>query len=424
MATKKTLAVVAPVSKVVAAIPGVGHNSQVLPDLNNPPKDTALPADLLSKEQTALKWAAETAAIMNDDPDFRQEMQDNWAAEERVKKAPAMLLQDFIGTFTWEALRLFPIPGLLLKDMNKDDTRFSEQYKTVATGKDGVNKEKTNNVYDDLASKLDWVQVEIKERDYWSGVIADPSTIRSADKLKYPNKAARAGQLKLHGDRVKNARLMIRNAMRVFFKMDAIQTRMSLVGCEFRMVQQSQTIEQDGDTAAHDRLLFWKDGSQTEATFDQTPFPMRALTTAKACICCWSKATTGADWQGDDYTVGGFLQLDVDDAIKNGGTYEALVASAGRETAATGTMLPDVTKDTRDEWFMNLARWIKHGNNSELILKDLIAGKLSGAVLVAIEALRGELDVITSASEFAPALDKERKAHDGRSTEAWLKRAS
>lgn len=427
----KRLAVPKPVADIPTANEPVTvlHNQPtILPDLTNPPTDTALPAEVGMSAQQGGVWASNTADKLNEDDDFGTDMIENWEAEEKVKRAPAKMLMDLRAIFEVEELRAFPVPGLKLKDMIKNDPRFGEEYATTKKDKDGVTKPSTGNRYDDLVAKLSWVQAEQKWVEYWTDVIADPSKISATDRIKYPNKAARSGQLTLHKDRVKNARTLIRNAMRVFFLMDAIQTKCPLIGCDFRMVQSMQEVEVDGKMI--ERPLFWTadanvTGSNPEPTFEQTKWPMREMTNSRKPIAVWSSAAaSGADYQGDDYTVGGFLQFDVTECLKNGGTYDALVATAGREVEPPETALPDVKNKTRDEYLINLARYLKDANHTELLLKDIQSGKLSGAVLVAIEALRGELDVITNVPEFTSALNKERKAHDGKSTEAWLKRAS
>lgn len=425
-----TTSVVAPVVVVPSADGTVTteHNApRTLDDLTNKPGDQPLPVEVAMSAQQGGVWASNTADKLNEDDDFGTDMIENWEAEEKVKRAPAKMLMDLLAIFEVEELRAFPVPGLKLKDMVKNDPRFGEEYATTKKDKDGVTKPSTGNRYDDLVSKLSWVQVEAKWVEYWTDVIADPSKISATDRIKYPNKAARSGQLTLHKDRVKNARTLIRNAMRVFFLKDAINTKCPLIGCDFRMVQSMQEVEVDGKMV--ERPLFWTadanvTGSDPQPTFEQTKWPMREMTNSRKPIAVWSaSAASGADYQGDDYTVGGFLQFDVAECLKNGGTYDALVATAGREVETPETALPDVKNKTRDEFLINLARYMKDANHTELLLKDLQGGKLSGAVLVAIEALRGELDVITNVPEFATALNKERKAHDGKSTEAWLKRA-
>lgn len=436
MATKKTLVVPPKAKPVVQQAPTstgnvpTTHNlpnnvlstGNILPDLQNPPTDTALPAEMNISAST-MQWAVDTAEILNDDPDFGPDMVDYWQSADKVKKGPAIMAQDLMGTFGIEKLREFPIVGLKLKDMNKNDPRNGEEYPTVTVGKDGVTKNSTGNKYKDLVSRLSWVQEEQKWVDYWTKVIEAPATINEVHRSRYPNKAARSGQLEKHKAHVASAYTMIRNAMRVIIAMDKLSNS-PLIGCEFRMVQATQIVHTDPDDDSSptlERPVFINPDTG-EATFEVTSVPHKVLTDARKCITCWNKATTGGDWQGDDYHIGGFLQFDVDEALKNGGTYEALVATAKREVEAPTTQLPDVKNKTRADFLINLARYFKEGNHTELLLADLAKGKLSGEELVAIEALRGELDVITNASEFTTAINKIKKEHDGRSTLAWLQR--
>lgn len=441
MATKKALLVTTKHPAAVGSVPG-DNSRRILEDTTREEGGDPLPIEVAEKiRASVMEWAVETATVLNDDPDFGQDMKQYWSAIETAKKGAAITAMDLIGTFGIEKLRTFPVFGVKLKDMGKwetlsaDDRNRSMEYPTTTVGKDGVTKNSTGNKYKDMVARLDWVIQEQELVAYWEHLIADPASKREPPaftqmtnaqmKLKYPNKAARGGQLDLHKSRVNSAYTIIGNAMRVIVAMDKIQTKCPLIGCEFRMVQATQLIPVNDDEpegAQKEQLIYIADDGSL--TFETTNTPHKVLTDARKCIVCYSKTTTGADWQGDDYSVGGFLQFNVDEAIKNGGTYEALVATAKREVEPAGTMLPDVKtgkNGNRDEYIGNLARFFAEGNHTDLLLKEIVSGKLPSATIIAIEKIRMELEVITNATEFGVAL---AKARTGKSTDEWLRKTA
>lgn len=382
-----------------AVIPTAGDN--VTGQHNNPPvvlepteglPVTSLPRDVVDS------WAIKTAAVLNDDDEMKTEMRETWAADDKVKRVSATMLSLLKSNFTDEELRTFPVPGLKLKDMHKGDPRHSEEYPTTTTGKDGVTKNSTGNKYDDLLDRLDWVASEKALVKYWTDVIQDAAKIGEQDRIKYPNKQSRAGQLNLAKTHVQNARKYIRDAMRVFFLMDGINNRMPLVGADFRQINHTQTVDVDGKP--FDRQVFYTDETMQTTTFEGTKWPCKVPTNARKCIAVWSKTESGADYKGDDYTVGGFLQFDLEEAIKNGGTYDALVATAKRETEAPTTALPDMKQKNRDEYLFNVATFFATGNHTDLLLKDFANGKASDGVILAIQKIATECDIVRNSTDF------------------------
>lgn len=397
------------------------NQPRVLDDLTNPPAATPLPSDISIRKG---KWAAETADKLNDDDSFSSDLVDSWESEEKAKRAPAQMLIDLQKVFTVEELRTFPLPTVKIsgkEGISKSHPLYgrSFEYETTKTGKDGTTKNAYGDYYKDLAAKLDAVKNEQEWCDYWRAVIADPAKARS-EHIGWVKNGKAASELDLHDGRVKSAVKLVKNAMRVFFKMDAINTRMPQLECSMQMRQ----VLQDGKP-----IYLAADGT---ATFDamtgtNNNTPITEITGTKKPINICTRNATGKDYMGEDYTVGGFLQFDVDEAIKQGGTFAALISTAkreGEESDPDGHLLPDVKKDTRDEYLINLARYMKDGNHTELLLKELANGKLAQAVVVAIEAIRAELDIISNTPAFSVELAKLKKEHDGRSTEAWLQRKS
>lgn len=375
MAKGKTLSLGSAAKIAPAAT--VTEPARILPDQTDTvgPEAPALPITAVPGGH----WASTTAAQIAEDEKFAADMQEAWKAEETSKKKTAQVLFDLKLIFDDEELDKFPQLEPLLKDVPPGANVFIDQYETTKKDKDGKDKKGTGSRYVDLAHNLPWVKVAQTNYEYFRDAKKDRTKAKQ-EHIGWSD-ARFDTEIEKHRQRVRNSITMLRDAMRIHFQMTRIN-RMPLVGCAL------QTI-----------------------TVDRAGVQVSELLPAASPITIFSKSEKDKDTGqllNCALSTGSFLQLNVDKAIEKGGTYSALIASAGRETKGPATQEPRIKDmDTLEGSLAELWAFLSQDHNAAR-LRSLIAGKtkkgepmMSDDYVISIARAHIVLESIVTMPEFA-----------------------
>lgn len=324
-------------------------------------------------------WAHVTAAELAEDEKFEKDMEAACQADEVAQRKVYTVLHDLQQIFDETEMAGFPQLLPKLKDLPTGSNLFIDEYETTRN-KDGKETKATGSRYNDLAQALPWIKAWQDYKDYCVEARKD----RTKAKEEHIGWSAYRwdADIRKYGRRVKNGTRMIKDAMRVYFQMLAIN-QLPQVGCGFMLTDKNTLIE------VGEPMAVWSKTEKDELT--QQPLSTSSSSSAFLAMSV-PKALEKAN--GDPAKV----------------TYTMLIASAGRVTGNKDNATTEPAIKSLDELegtFAELCRFLDQEHNMTR-LRAQIAGRdkknnplITDDYIVTIQRVFQALEAVVTFPDFA-----------------------